>query len=75
MTIRTLLFGYLLWQQLSVQPVLQQVCPHFAWQQALQYMAFEKAEVWAKAVAARTTASESEAMMRFMEISLTLELR
>jgi len=49
--------AYLLWQQLSVQPSWQQVCPHLSLQQALQYAAFEKVEVCAKAVTPRTTAS------------------
>jgi hypothetical protein len=62
--------AYLLWQQLSVQPSLQQASPHFWWQQASQYIPFEKEEVWANAVTARTKTNASATMMRLMKILL-----
>jgi hypothetical protein len=62
---------YLLWQQLSVQPPLQQVCPHCPLQQSLQQAPFgERGEVCASAVKVRTMASDANAIMRFISILL-----
>lgn len=60
------------WQQLSVQPSLQQVCPHLSLQQFLQAMAFAAKGVWASAPMASKVPNESNAMVRFMKFSFTL---
>lgn len=55
-----------------MQPPWQQSL-HLSGQQVVQQAFF--AEVWAKALTARTIATERTANMRFMRFSLTLELR
>jgi hypothetical protein len=65
--------NYLPWQQLSVQPSLQQLWPHLSWQQALQFPPLAEG-TWAMAVTARTTAKERSAMVRFMKVSLNVNV-
>ena len=66
-------WGYLPpWQQLSVQPLLQQLCPHLSWQQCLQAMALAANADGTKAPMASTNPNESNAMVRFIRFSFTL---
>jgi hypothetical protein len=55
--------------QQSLPPPWQQDFPLIPWQQELQQPVFGWV-VWAKAVAARTIVSESNASVRFIEILL-----
>ena len=65
-------WNYLPWQQLSVHPFWQQDWPHWPWQQALQFAPLADGTC-AMAVTARTTAKESNAIVRFMKFSLDVK--
>lgn len=64
--------AYFPWQQLSVQPSLQQVWPHLSLQQLWQAMPFAIG-VCARAAMASNVPNESNAKVRFMIFSLTLK--
>ena len=70
--------AYLPLQQPPVQPLWQHVLPQSLPQQAPQHVALNDLSwlVWLNAIALKTTTSERNAIVRFIEISfLTLELQ
>ncbi len=66
--------NYLPLQQSDVQPPWQQEAPHLSSQQVVQPALDFGLEVWANAATARTRLNESNANVRFMDISLTWNL-
>jgi hypothetical protein len=72
-----LLRDYLPWQQLQLQPSGQQGLPQPSGQQVAQQVdltAFCCRGAWANAMEAKTRISERQAIVRFMDISLTLRV-
>lgn len=58
--------AYLLWQQLPVHPLLQQLCPHLSWQQDLHMTPLAKDTLCASVAMARTTLRPKNTNVRFI---------